>query len=61
MKPVLLRLRYSERGAHVWCRLFTAATDTATWALCGTLVFALDEWPSVRAQLEDVAEILEDE
>lgn len=46
-----IRIRYVVQGAHVHCRLFTAPHPDQTFAKCGDLVFSLEEWPDVYAQL----------
>lgn len=62
MRLVKLRLRYLAAGAHVQCRLFIAPAEVKhpTWEVCGSLTFRADEWVSVRAQLEETMQIVED-
>jgi len=59
---MVMRLRYRILGGHVHCRLFTAKAWTHTFAKCGDLAFALDEWAAVclafeRADVEIVPDI----
>jgi hypothetical protein len=58
---LVLRVRYQQAGGHVHCRVFSAPRAGTTFAKCGELVFSVGEWADVRARLEGVVEILEDE
>lgn len=44
-RPLVVRLRYRRRGAHVHCRLFTAPAFNHIFALVGELTFTAAEWP----------------
>ena len=55
----VLRVRYRTLGGHVHCRVFTAATRTGTFTNCGTLVFTVDEFPTVMTLMRG-AEFLPD-
>ncbi|HLX21671.1 MAG TPA: hypothetical protein VKR23_16110 [Gaiellaceae bacterium] len=56
--PIALRLRYRQLGGHMHCRVFSARATDHTFGTAGDLVFAVEEWPAVRAVLERVIEIL---
>jgi len=55
---MIIRMRYEIIGGHVHCRLFTAKAKNMTFVKCGDLTFSLDEWESVRDQLETAIEII---
>ena len=44
-----MRIRFCQLGGHIHCRVFTRTLPTETWAKCGDLVFAEDEWQAVSA------------
>jgi hypothetical protein len=64
---ILMRWRWRREGQHVHVRVFTAqqtewnqepARDT--FAFCGRLIFAADEWLDVLALLGPRIDVLED-
>lgn len=55
-----LRVRYTVRGGHIHCRIFSGNPDQ-TMAKCGDMKFSDLEWPRVKARLEQCAEVLEEE
>ena len=48
-------IRYQVAGGHVHCRVFVAPAPDTTFALCGTLVFDLAEWPEVMGLFGQIA------
>ena len=52
-----MRIWFMQRGAHVHCRVFTAASKADTHAKNGDLTFSAAEWPKVRAAFESIAEV----
>lgn len=46
----IIRVKYAQRGKHVHCNLFTSQGSNLTFALCGTLVFNLQEFDDIRAE-----------
>jgi len=56
-----MRLRYRVLGGHVHCRLFTAKAPGQTFAKCGDLTFAIEEWAAVCVALDQAdVEIMPD-
>ena len=37
--------------AHISVNVFTRTLPTETWALCGTLVFDVVEWPAILTRI----------
>ena len=53
-----LRFRWQQRGEHIHVRVFTAPMHTGTFAKCGDLTFAKEDWRVVRAGLVSAREDL---
>lgn len=53
MRQILIK--YQVVGGHVHCRLFTAPAPDTTFALCGTLMFDIVEWPEIMGRLGTIA------
>lgn len=54
-----LRIRWSQQGGHIHCRVFTGV-EGYTFAKCGDLVFDEKEWPQIRLKLSNIANLIED-
>jgi hypothetical protein len=55
---VVIRIRYEQRGGHIWCRVFTALARNQTFANSGELIFTEREWPEVKEKLVTIGEVL---
>jgi hypothetical protein len=58
---MIIRIRYTKRGGHYHCRIFTSAAVDHTFGLCGNLVFDDHEWAAVCDKLHLVCEFIKDE
>ena len=48
MSEAVMRVRYTKRGGHYHCRVFTARQTNYTFANCGELVFDEQEWEAIK-------------
>lgn len=58
---MVIRIRYEQRGGHIWCRVFTAPARNQTFANSGQLVFTEREWPEVKEKLVLIGEVLRED
>lgn len=55
------KLTNKQLGGHIHCRLFSRRRGQVTWAKCGDLVFAEDEWMSFKLSIGHIAMEKEDD
>jgi hypothetical protein len=51
---MVFKLRFRKLGGHYHCRLFAAKSPNMTYAKCGDLTFAEDDWSDVQIAMSGV-------